>query len=70
MIEVFPSKKSSPQQVLIQASKVVETMDHIAIIYMEKGQIHPRLTCSSMLPVDMNFLGSALVNYSHKFLKD
>jgi len=69
-VTVFPSDKSSPQQVLLAVGEILDDIDHLAVVYMPKGAIHPRLTCSSMLPVDMNFLGLALQNYSMKYLKD
>jgi hypothetical protein len=70
MIDVFPSQKITPQQALLQATEELETMEHIAIVYMTKDELHPRLTCSSMQPVDMNFLGLALQNYSLRYLKE
>jgi len=69
-VTIFPSDKSTPQQVLLAVEEILGDIDHMAIVYMPKGEIHPRLTCSSMLPVDMNFLGLALQNYSMKYLQD
>ena len=69
-IKVFPSDKSTPQQTLLKATEVVGEMDHVAVIYIPKGKIHPFLYCSSMLPVDMNFLGAALQNYSLSYMED
>jgi len=69
-VKVFPSDTSTPQQTLLSVEDIIDDIDHLAIVYMPKGAIHPRLCCSSMLPVDMNFLGLALQNYSMKYLKD
>jgi len=70
MVDVFPSDKCSPQQALLQADEDVDKMEHVAIVYLRKGEIHPRLTCSTMLPTDMNFLGTALSHYSMIYMKD
>ena len=68
-VEPFPSLVKTPQQALLQATKEVDNIDQIAIIYMRKGEDSPRLTCSTMQPVDMNFLGFALQNYSLSYLE-
>jgi len=70
MIDIFPSDKITPQQALLQADEEMGEMDCVAIVYMVKDELHPRLTCSSMQPVDMNFLGLALQNYSLRYLKE
>jgi len=67
---VFPSERISPQQALLQAQEEVEEMEHVAIVYMRKGELTPRLTCSSMYPMDMNFLGVAVQQYSLKYLDE
>ena len=70
MIDVFPSDKITPQQALLQATEELDEMDCVAIVYLTKGGDCPRLTCSSMNPVDVNFLGFALQNYSLRYLKE
>ena len=70
MVDVFPSDKISPQQAFLQAEAEIGTMQHVAIVYMVKDELHPRLTCSTMMPVDMSFLGLSLQNYSLKYLKE
>lgn len=70
MIDIFPSERASPRQALLQADLECEEMAHVAIVYMRKGELHPRLTCSSMQPTDMNFLGVALQHYSLRYLED
>ena len=70
MVDVFPSDKISPQQAFLQAEAEIGTMQHVAIVYMVKDELHPRLTCSTMMPVDMSFLGFALQNHSLRYLKD
>ena len=70
MIDVFPSDKITPQQALLQAQDQEEDMDCVAIVYLSKGEDCPKLTCSSMNPVDINFLGFALQNYSLRYLKE
>jgi hypothetical protein len=70
MIDVFPSEKITPQQALLQAQDQEEDMECVAIVYLSKGEDCPKLTCSSMNPVDINFLGFALQNYSLRYLKE
>jgi len=48
----------------------VEEMDHVAVIFIPKGKLHPILYCSTMLPTDMNFLGAALQNHSLSFMEE
>ena len=60
----FPSKNMTPRQSLLEATKAVDDMDQVAIVYILKGEAHPRLTTSAMMPVDINFLGVALQHYS------
>ncbi len=69
-VEIFPSDKLSPQQAFLQADDELDEMEHVAIIYMRKGEDVPRLTCSSMQPVDMNFLGAALQHYSMRYMRE
>ena len=68
-VEAFPSLLKTPQQALLQATAEVDDIDQIAIIYMRKGEDSPRLTCSTMQPVDMNYLGFALQHYSVGYLE-
>ena len=60
----FPSNTMTPRQALLYAEEAVDEMDHVAIVYMMKGENHPRLTVSTCLPVDINYLGVALQHYS------
>lgn len=62
----FPSKKMTPEQALLHAQKDSEDMEYVAIAYILKGEDHPRLTCSSMQPIDVHFLGTAVQNYAMK----
>ena len=66
-IETFPSKHITPEQALLTVGNV-EDIEQLAIVYMLKGEENPRLTCSDMMPVDMNFLGVALQHYSLRYL--
>jgi len=72
MIEVFPSNNITPQQALLQLGEDVDVgnIDQVAIVYIRKGENAPRLTCSSMSPSDMNFLGFALQHYSLQYLNE
>lgn len=69
MVDVLPTGKWNPSQALYEALNEADEMEHVAIVYMRRGDIVPRLTCSSMLPVDMNFLGTALQHYSMSFFE-
>ena len=72
MVDVIPTGKWSPIQAILEAKNIHETMEHVAIIWMERGDLNgtPRLTCSSMSPSDMNFLGFALQDHSLSNMKD
>ena len=69
-VTAFPSDNTTPQQALLQAEEELGTMDHVAVVYMLEGEDVPRLTCSSMHPVDLNFLGTALQHYSMRYLRE
>jgi hypothetical protein len=68
-VSAFPSNVKTPCQALLQVQEDVDDIDQVAIIYIRKGEDSPRLTCSTMQPVDMNFLGFALQNYSLSYLE-
>ena len=72
MVDVLNTGKWTPQQALLEAQGIQDDMDHVAIIYMRKGDLNgtPHLTCSSMSPSDMNFLGFALQEHSLSHMKD
>ena len=72
MVDVLNTGKWSPMQALIEAQQLEDEMAHVAIIWMEKGDLAgtPHLTCSSMTPSDMNFLGFALQEHSLAHMKD
>ncbi|GAG06794.1 unnamed protein product [marine sediment metagenome] len=70
MVDIFPSETMSPQQALLQVEDEIDDMDHVAIVWMRKGELHPRFTCSTMMPVDLNFLGLSLQNHSLRYLKE
>ncbi len=70
MIDVLNTGKWNPQQCLLEAQKDVDRMELCAVIYIRRGEAHPRLTTSSMQPTDMNFLGFALQQYSLKYMQD
>jgi len=70
VIDVFASDKITPQQAFLQAEEEMDDMECVAIVYLTKDGDSPRLTCSSMNPVDINFLGFALQNYSLRYLKE
>ena len=59
-------------QAILEAQKIESEMEHVAIIWMKKDEITgtPHLTCSSMSPSDMNFLGFALQEHSLSHMKD
>lgn len=69
MIEVLPTEKLSPRQALLCVDKDVDDIEQVAVVYIRKGEYHPRMTCSTMTPSDMNFLAVALQHYSLKFLE-
>lgn len=66
MVEVLNTGKWSPSQALFESQNSVDDMEHVAIIWMRKDDLNgtPYLTCSTMRPVDMNFLGFALQEHS------
>ena len=72
MVDVLNTGKWSPMQAIIEAQKITDEMEHVAIIWMEKDCLNgtPHLTCSSMSPSDMNFLGFALQEHSLSHMTD
>jgi hypothetical protein len=69
-IEVFPSDHIDPRQALLQADEELDEMESVAIVYFRRGEDVPRLTCSSMPPMELNFLGTALQHYSMRFMRE
>jgi hypothetical protein len=55
---------------MLQVESDIDEMESVIIVYMKKGELHPRMTCSSMLPVDMNFMGFAITQHSLRYLKE
>ena len=47
MVEVLNTGKWNPQQCLLEATKAVEKMDLCAVIYIQKDEMHPRVTTST-----------------------
>ena len=70
MVDVLNTGKWNPEQCLLEAGKACADMEVCAVVYIQKGEEHPRLTTSSMKPTDMNFLGLALQQYSLKYIRD
>ena len=72
MVDVLNTGKWSPMQAILEAQGISDEMAHVAIIWMKKGDLDgtPHLTCSTMRPVDMNFLGFALQEHSLSHMKD
>ncbi len=70
MVDVLDTGTWSPAQALLQAQSVQDDMECVAIAYMNKTEKFPRITCSSMNPTDLNFLGFALQQYSLEYLKE
>ena len=70
MVDVLNVGKWTPQQALLEATGQQENMSKCVVLYMEKGDEMPKLTCSSMSPVDLHFLGFALQNYATKNMGD
>jgi hypothetical protein len=64
MVDVLDTKEWSPQQALLKVMDEHGDMQLVAIAYIRKDEDCPRITCSSMSPKDMNFLGFALQQYS------
>lgn len=72
MVDVLNTPEWSPIQAILEAKNIHKKMAHVAIIWMNKGDLAgtPHLTCSSMTPSDMNFLGFALQEHSLSHMKD
>ena len=70
MVDVLNTKSWSPSQALLQAQGVQEGMRCVAIAYIAKDEEFPRITCSSMKPVDMYFLGGAIQQYALETMKE
>jgi len=63
MVDVLNTGTWSPAQALLEAQSV-EDMEHVVIAYLIKGEDAPRLTCSSMKPDKIHFLGSCVQHYA------
>lgn len=70
MVEVLPVGKWTPSQALLEAQSNQDEMEMVAVVYMQKGEDLPFLTCSSMKPVDMHFLGFALQQFAYGEMKE
>ena len=72
MVDVLNTGKWTPEMALLEAQNIQDDMDHVAVIWLNKGDLNgvPHLTCSTMRPVDMNFLGFALQQHSLKNMTD
>ncbi len=70
MVDVLDTGTWTPQQALLQAQDGQEDMKCCAIVYVNTEEEFPRITCSSMKPTDLNFLGFALQQYSLEYLKE
>ncbi len=72
MVKVLNTGKWTPEMALLEAQNCQDEMNHVAIIWLKKGDLDgtPHLTCSTMRPVDMNFLGFALQQHSLKHMTD
>jgi len=70
MVDVLDTGEWSPTQALLKAMGDKENMEFVAIAYIRKDESFPRLTCSSMKPIEMNFLGFALQSYALDTMKE
>ena len=70
MVDVLDTGTWSPSQAILQGQSCQNDMELVAICYINKGETFPRITCSSMKPTDLNFLGFALQQYSLEYLKE
>ena len=62
-VELFPSDKLTPEQVLIQINEL-EGITDMAIVYFKAGEPNPLLTCSSMSAMRLHWMGAALGHYA------
>ncbi len=70
MVDVLDTGTWNPVQALLIAQKEEIGMRCVAIAYMNNDEDFPRLTCSSMKPTDMYFLGGALQHYALEAMKE
>ena len=63
-VTLFPGTKQAPDQALRTALDVADDMEMVAIVYIDKGQNQPKLTCSAMTPMDLHFMAYALQHYA------
>jgi hypothetical protein len=70
VVDVLDTGTWSPSQALLRAQSDQDEMEHVAIVYVKKDENFPRITCSSIKPVEMNFLGFALQQYSLEHMKE
>lgn len=69
MIDVLPVGKWNPEQALLEAMKDVERMEQVCVVYIREGEDTPRITTSSMQPVDYHFMGTALQHFALRYMK-
>jgi len=70
MVDVLDTGAWSPTQALLKAMGDKDEMDIVAVAYIKKDEDFPRLTCSSMTPTQMNFLGFALQTHALDIIKE
>ncbi len=70
MVDVLDTGKWTPQQALLQAEGDVDDMTQCVVLYMKKGEETPRVTASSMGPVDLHFFGFALQTFACERMKE
>jgi len=69
-VKALPTAQTDPRQALLQAMEHVDEIGCVAIVYMPKDGDLPKVTSSSMSPIDMNFLGAALQQMAFRFIEE
>ena len=70
MVDVLDTGTWNPSQAILQAQGGQDDMRVCAIAYIEEGEEMPRLTCSSMKPIELHLLGVALQQYALESMKE
>jgi hypothetical protein len=70
MVDVLDTGTWNPEQALLEAQHHQDSMRCVAIAYIEKDEEFPRLTCSSMKPIDIHLLGVALQEYALEIMRE
>jgi hypothetical protein len=69
-VEILQVGGLTPKQALLDALNDVENIEMVAITYMRRDDDYPFVTASEMRPVDLHFMGFALMAAANDAMND